>query len=170
MRQGLVAILSSVEPCHSYLIYRNPKTRHLELQRGYRKCLHYCHYYLHPQLGFLHARLQTWFPFNLHVCLNGREWLARQMDAAGLGYVRRDNCFVELQDVARAQALLDRQLRTDWPRLLESIARQVNPSHAALFEQKCPLPYYWSVDQSEWACDVMFRSSEALQRLYPSTR
>jgi hypothetical protein len=30
------------------------------------------------------------------ICLNGHEWLARQMDAAGLAYERRDNCFAWL--------------------------------------------------------------------------
>jgi hypothetical protein len=44
----------------------------------------------------MHARIQTWFPFAVQICLNGREWLARAMDAAGLGYVRRDNCFTWL--------------------------------------------------------------------------
>jgi hypothetical protein len=31
----------------------------------------------------MHARIQTWFPFNIQVGLNGREWLSRQMDEAG---------------------------------------------------------------------------------------
>ena len=29
----------------------------------------------------MNARIQTWFPFRIQICLNGREWLARQMDA-----------------------------------------------------------------------------------------
>lgn len=29
------------------------------------------------------------------------------------------------------------------------------------------MPYYWSVEQSEWASDVMFRSAAALAALYP---
>jgi hypothetical protein len=31
----------------------------------------------------LHLRLQTWFPFLLHICFNGHEWLAR-LHAHGL--------------------------------------------------------------------------------------
>jgi len=26
----------------------------------------------------MHARVQTWFPFTIQICLNGREWLAQQ--------------------------------------------------------------------------------------------
>jgi hypothetical protein len=103
--QGLICILSSVEPCWSYEIHRNAQTRQIELRGGVRKCLHYYHYFLHPELGFGHARLQTWFPFTMHVCLNGREWLSRQMDREGLGYRRKDNCFVAVEDVGRAQGL-----------------------------------------------------------------
>src|SRR6266480_3520390 len=32
-------------------------------------------------------------PFSVQVCVNGREWLARQMDRVGMKYVRQDNCF-----------------------------------------------------------------------------
>ena len=39
-------------------------------------------------------RLQTWFPFTVHVGMNGREWLARQMDQSRHWLTqRRDNCF-----------------------------------------------------------------------------
>ena len=34
------------------------------------------------------ARIQTWFPFNVQVCLNGREWLGRQLAEAGIDFVR----------------------------------------------------------------------------------
>ena len=164
--EGLLAVLSCVEPCRSYELHRNRQTKHLDLRNSLLKCLHYYFYFQHPQLGFMHARLQTWFPFTLHVCINGREWLARQMDAARLGYLRQDNCFVELSDVARAQRLFDRQLRTDWPNLLDRIARQVFPLLPEILGDY-PVPYYWSVDQSEWATDVMFDSRAALSALYP---
>ena len=164
--EGLLAVLSCVEPCRSYEIHRNRDTKHLDLRNSLLKCLHYYFYFQHPQLGFMHARLQTWFPFTMHVCLNGRGWLARQMDRAGIDYLRQDNCFVELSDVARAQRLFDRQLATDWPRLLDRIARQVFPLLPKILGDY-PVPYYWSVDQSEWATDVMFRSRGALAALYP---
>lgn len=163
---GLICILSCVEPCWSYQLRRNREKRELELHRGWYKCLHYYHYYRHPKLGLLHLRLQTWFPFAVHVCLNGREWLACQMDAARIGYQRRDNCFAWIEDPAQAQALMEQQLRTTWPRLLDGLVRRCNPADAAIFRQ-VPVPYYWSVDQSEWATDVMFRSPAALASIYP---
>lgn len=166
VREGLICILSCVEPCWSYEIHRNREKKEIELKGGWRKCLHYYHYYRHPRLGLLHVRLQTWFPFTAHVCLNGREWLACQMKAAGIGYRQRDNCFVQIADLAGAQALIDRQLQTDWPRLLDGLVARINPAEREIFRDT-PVPYYWSVEQSEWASDVMFRSPAALAALYP---
>ncbi len=80
IKEGLVCILSSVEPCQSFQVYRNRENRQIELRPAVRKCLHYYHYFLHPQWGFMHARVQTWFPFTVHVCINGREWLVRQLE------------------------------------------------------------------------------------------
>jgi hypothetical protein len=166
IRQGLICVLTCVEPCHYHSIGRNRELQRLELRYGSGKCLHQYHYFQHPQLGFMHTRLQTWFPFTLHVCLNGREWLARQMDAAGLGYVQRDNCFVKLEDVERTQQLFDQQLRVSWQSLMNRLTRQVHPLHQTLFSDP-PNPYYWSVSESEWASDVMFRSERSLAALYP---
>jgi hypothetical protein len=166
VEEGLIAVLSCVEPCRSYEIHRNRETKHLDLRNSSLKCLHYYCYFQHPQLGFMHARLQTWFPFTMHVCVNGREWLAKQMDRAKLAYRRQDNCFLELADAKRAQQLFDRQLTTDWPKLLDRLARQVNPQLQKILGDYA-VPYYWSVDQSEWATDVMFRSQAALAAHYP---
>lgn len=138
--QGLICVLSAVEPCVTYQVARNANTKKLELRLQSAKCLHYYHYWRHPRLGFMHARLQTWFPFTVHVCINGREWLARSMDRAGIGYIRKENCFVDVADVAGAQKLLDRQLRTDWVRLLDGLIPQMNPADRSIFAAN-PVPY-----------------------------
>lgn len=164
--EGLVAVLSCVEPCHSFRVGPNRERRLLELRLGPMKCLHYYFYVLDPQLGLTYLRLQTWAPFTIHVGLNGRTWLARQMVAEGIAFEQRDNCFVDVADLKRAQALLDKQLRTNWTRLLDGLVAQFHPAHATLFGKE-PLRYYWSAEATEWATDVMFRSCEALDRLYP---
>jgi hypothetical protein len=33
--------------------------------------------------------LQTWLPMSIQVCVNGREYLARRLDRAGIGYEKR---------------------------------------------------------------------------------
>ncbi len=166
IRSGLICVLRSVDPCMSFQINKNYQTRKLEIRYRQRKCLHLYHYHIHPVFGFMHVRIQTWFPFRVYVCLNGREWLARQMDQAALHYVRRDNTFTWLEDLAQAQALFDEQVQADWPSLLGELAQAVNPAHADIFA-RYPCRYYWSAMDSEWASDVMFQSRADLEAVYP---
>jgi len=166
IKSGLICVLRSVDPCMSFQINKNRQTRKLEIRYRQRKCLHLYHYQIHPVFGFMHARIQTWFPFRVHVCINGREWLARQMDQAKLHYVRRGNTFTWLEDIAQAQALFDQQLQAHWPSLLDGLAESLNPTHADIFGGD-PVRYYWTAQDSEWASDVMFRSRAALEAVYP---
>lgn len=167
VREGLIAVLSCMEPCNSYEIFRNRDAKRLEIVGRPRKGLALYHYFIDPVFGFMHARIHTWLPFGIQVYVNGREWLARAMDQGSLNYRRRDNCFVQLGDAARAQALMTRQLDLSWPAILDRIAHLLNPAHATMFGNY-PAEYYWSAAQSEWATDVMFRSNAALARIYPA--
>ena len=167
IQEGLICVFSAVEPCFSYEVRRNAQQRKLQLHGRTQKCLHYYFYVQHPLFGFMHLRLQTWFPLTIHIAINGREWLARQLDAAGLAYQRSDNCFLELEDPQRAQAVCDQQLKTRWRRCFVKLLHQYHPSHQELFRQR-PVEYYWSLDQSEWASDVMFKRRQDLEQLYPS--
>lgn len=167
LSSGLIGVWSVVEPCLTYFVRRNREQKKLDLRLEPGKCLHYYFYFLHEQLGLLHLRLQTWFPFAIHLCLNGRHWLARQLDQARIGYIQRENCFPWVADVAKAQALACAQLQSRWPALLQPLVEQCHP-HAAELCHPLALSYYWSVSESEYATDVMFKSPAALARLYPA--
>ena len=164
---GLVAVISCVEPCRTWFARGNKATKKLELKLQWGKCIHLYFYLIHEQVGWLSVRLQTWFPFLMQVCLNGREWLARQMDTVGLAYRREDNCFSWLADVTRAQALLDEQHRTDWPKLMAPLVELCHPLHGEI-TRPIERDYYWTAAESEYATDVMFRDRAALERVYPA--
>lgn len=167
LTSGLIGLWSAVEPCLTYFVRRDREQKKLVLRLEPGKCLHYYFYFLHAQLGLLHLRLQTWFPFAIHLCLNGRHWLARQLDQAGLGYVQRENCFTWLEDPAQTQTLARTQRQSSWPALLQPLVEQCHP-HAPALCRPLALSYYWSVSESEYATDVLFQSPAALARLYPA--
>ena len=58
-----MCVLTGVEPCRTFEIYRDHDTKHL--QPRVRKSLFLYHYLIHPVFGFLKARIQTWFPFSI---------------------------------------------------------------------------------------------------------
>lgn len=166
IEQGLVCVLTSVEPCQSFRVVPNRATKQLELKRERRQCLHLYHYWIDPAFGWMNARLQTWFPFRIQVCMNGREWLGQQMEKAGMRYVRQDNCFPWIEDFGRAQKLMDQQAQQNWPEALQAIAQRLNPMHGEIFRHY-RVNYYWTTLESEWAIDVRFEQQQELQRLYP---
>jgi hypothetical protein len=163
---GPICALTAVEPCLTWRVAGNRETRKLQLVRATRQCLFVYHYWIDAVFGFMSARLQTWFPFALYVYMNGRAWLAQQMDQAGLRYRRHDNCFPWIEDFPRAQALMDEQLKTDWTGSLDACASRAHPLLAQLCA-KYPMRYYWTSFQSEWAMDIVFRDPAQLRRLYP---
>lgn len=165
--EGLICVLTCVESCQTFTIRKNAALKKLVLTPFEGRCLHQYFYLQHPQFGFMQLRLQTWAPFNIHVNINGREWLAHQLQQAGIDYEKRDNCLVDVSDLPRAQAFLDEQLRTNWDSVLGELVRECHPMHGLLpfFKNET---YYWSADETEWASDVLFRSREKLSALYPS--
>jgi hypothetical protein len=163
--QGLIAVLGCVEPCQIVQVRGNRETQKLEPRIEPGKCLHYYHYYLDADYGLRYTRLQSWFPFTMHLGLNGRQWLARQLTKAGVGFTQKDNCFTALTDWELAQRLANEQLNTAWARLLDGWAAQSHPWLAKLLA--VPVPYYWSVQEGEYATDIAFRSPADLQALYP---
>lgn len=112
--EGLVAVLSCVDPCQTFRIQRNRETKHIDLVPSLRKCLHWCLYFLDPLLGLCHVRIQSWLPFTVQICVNGREWLCRELRQAGIAFRRSDNCLIHVDDVPAAQKLLDAQPWANW--------------------------------------------------------
>jgi len=166
IREGLICVFACVEPWQSFDLKKDAASKHLKLLSKERKCLHLYYYYQDREFGLMHVRLQTWLPFTIQVCLNGREWLARKMDRAGISYTKRDNCFTYISDLQQAQQFMDRLTERNWGRFLDALAPKVNPwihPQTGLDVRS----YYWSVRQGEYATDVMFRSAAKLAEIYP---
>src|SRR5262245_26272272 len=139
-KPGPIAVLGRVEPCK--IIGMRGKKGLLEPRIEVGKCLHYYHYYWDKGFGLRYTRLQTWFPFMMHIGINGRDWLGQQLLKAGIAHTKKDNCFTWIEDFAAAQRLADKQLKTNWSKLLDGWARQSNPLEPTLFKEG--VPYYWT--------------------------
>jgi hypothetical protein len=166
VREGLICILRTVEPCMTYKLHKNRENKTLDLELFQGKCMHLYHYWYDAYFGFMGARIQTWFPFAIQMWMNGREWLAQRMDQEHLAYQRCDNCFPRIDDFARGQELMDQLHQTDWCQQFDRIARFLNPAHDTMFAG-FPLHYYWTSHETEWATDIAFDNRQALARIYP---
>jgi hypothetical protein len=161
--EGLIAVFGCMECCPSFKLVHGQGRPRLVAARRQQRVLYF--YSLDPQLGLIYIRLTTWFPFTIQVYVNGHSWLAREMLARRLGFNLQDNAFTALDDPEAAQALADSFAELKWTKILDRLARQVNP---LMFERWFRgLCYYWVVDQAEYATDLIFTGREALAGLYP---
>jgi hypothetical protein len=161
IERGLVGILCTQETCNSFkLVPGDQRPCFVSCPRAQR-VLYY--YFLDPQLGLLHVRLQTWAPFTLQVYVNGHDWLAQQLVRLGLGFVQKDNAFTQLDDPVKAQRQADRFAHLDWVKILGRYGRLVNP---LLVKELACYRVRWVVDQAEFATDLLFASPGVLTGLY----
>jgi hypothetical protein len=160
---GLICVLCCMECCSSFRLVSGQGRPGLVKARRQQRVLYF--YFLDPELGLIHIRLTTWFPFTVQICVNGHSWLAQQMLQRRLGFAQQDNAFTAWDDPQATQELADRFGDQNWPKILHRLVRQVNP----LMRQRWfrSLSYYWVVDQAEFSTDVIFTGREALAGLYP---
>jgi hypothetical protein len=168
--EGLVCVLACVEPCQSFEIHRNRDAGLLELVSCPRKCRYFYLYYQHREFGLMHVRIQSWLPLDVQVYINGRSYLQKRLEKGGIGYRQCDNTFTFIADVLRAQQMLDDLTRRDWSQTLWKLVR---PVMGGLLCAKGLLPelpsgYYWTIRQSEYATDVMFKEGAYLKEVYPA--
>ncbi len=157
IERGLVCVFSTLEPCRTYSIRWNHASY---IQPARRKCLFLYYYFMDPDLGLIHVKLQTWFPLQLQLYVNGHEWLARKLTRHGIRYTKLDNAFLWIEDFPRAQTFADRLVTVGWVDLLQGYARRVNPLPGDLLD---PMQYYWVTAQAEYSTDPVFKSRAQLR-------
>jgi len=158
---GLVWIFSAMESCGSYEPWHDKKSGKTYLRARDAKCLHYYFYFIDEELGLCYVRVPTWCPFRLQVYLNGHNRLAVRLIQDGISHTQEDNAFTAISDFTRAQRSAD-----DWP--VEALHRKLD----ALAKRFCPIiqsfnvTYHWSLDQIEFATDIVFYRGQDLQAIY----
>jgi hypothetical protein len=158
---GVVCILSAMEPCGTYKPWHNKKTHKTYLKPDDGKCLHYYVYFVDKDLGLCSLRVPTWCPFRLQFYCNGHSVLARQMSQHNIEYRVLDNAFSWIADFDRAQKLADGFRAESLHRKLDQFAERYCP-----VLKQFELNYHWSLDQVEFATDIVFQRQSDLQAIY----
>jgi hypothetical protein len=165
--EGLICVLSAVEPCNGLSVGYNKATGLLERKTGFRKCLHYYFYYMDRDFGLMYVRFQTWFPFGIQIYINGREYLKKQLDKADIKYRSYENSIGWVEDIEKAQAISDKFQEKKWHKVFDQFAERVNGFLPRIKEIFSGQAYKWYIEQCEYATDIMFKDRQGLRRLYP---
>jgi len=165
LRTGLIAAFSVVELCNTMTVRPNKASQQLEVASRPTKCKHYYFYYNDAEFGWMFLKIQTWFPYNTQIYLNGREYVSRLFLKNSVPYEMYNNSFSYIGDFSRAQELADGILDNKISDSFDGMINKINcllPAIKEVFHHS----YYWCVDQCEFATDINFKSREDLSAFY----
>jgi len=77
------------------------------ISRGSALPNHYYFYVLDEDFGPLFIKFCSYFPYAVKVCINGHEWVKRQLTKAGIAFEALDNGVLSCENPKRLQELCD---------------------------------------------------------------
>ena len=164
-KNGLITALSTVEICNTMTVKPNHNTQKLEVTSKPTKCKHYYFYYNDDEFGWMYFKIQTWFPYNVQIYINGREYLSKILDKENIKYEMYNNSFSYIEDFDKAQKLADGILNKKLSDSFDGLISKINnnlPNIEGIFSHS----YYWCIDQCEFATDINFNSRDDLNSFY----
>jgi hypothetical protein len=150
--EGIIGAWSCVEAGQTYRACFDGQKGFPQLRWDQTRCKHLYVYTDHPVYGLLYLRLQTWFPYQVQIGMNGREWLRRKLEMHEVPFQLSGNKFLGIADFAEAQRHLDRQPTAYWPGILDRLLAIIFPDRRKIIGKQ---DYYWTLWQSEWATDLI---------------
>ena len=164
-KTGLITALSVVEICNTMTVKPNKQIQKLEVTQRPTKCKHYYFYYNDEEFGLMYLKIQTWFPYNVQIYINGHEYLSKILDKNNIKYEMYNNSFSYIEDFDKAQELANNILNQKISDSFDGLINQINnllPNFNKIFSAS----YYWCIDQCEFATDINFKSRQDLENIY----
>ena len=108
-------------------VYRTQKRRNPKTKRAYPWIVkstalvnHYYFYCIDEDFGPFVLKFCSYFPYNAKLCLNGHEYLKRQLEQKGITYPALENGILSCQNPQALQALCDRL----WEEKIDALLRK----------------------------------------------
>lgn len=167
VKEGLICILSAVEPCHAITVRKNMETGMLERRTEFRKCVHYYLYYNDKEFGIMFVKLQSWMPYTIKIYINVKEYLKKQLDNKGIKYRSYNNSVTWVEDMKKAQEISDKFIEKKWHGVFDNFAKKINIFTKEIEEILGRAAYTWCLEYSEYATDILFKDRKTLEEIYP---
>ena len=109
---------------------------------------HYYFYCVDRDFGPLFVKLGSYFPYTGKVCLNGHEYLKRQLAQEGIAYEALDNGLLSCADPQRAQQICD-ELSSE---KIDAVVRK--------WLRRLPHPFTWEDRRARYLYDISILQAE----------
>lgn len=160
-QEGIIKIYSSMEISSSYEPHWNDKTKKVSLKVITPRILNYYIYFIDRTLGLCFLRIPTWLPMSIQFYFNGHNYLAYKLRKHKIEYKMEDNAFVYVSDYKAAEQLSDEFRVEKIHQWLDKIIERYIP-----FLKETGQSYRWTILQSEYSTDTIFKDKNDLRLLY----
>ena len=164
---GLICILSGIEVCSTMNVIKNGKEKKLELKWGPRKCKYYYLYYLDKDFGFMHIKIQSWFPFMVQIYINGHEWLKQQLIKENITFDMYNNSFSYIEDINKAQEIANKLADSKLSDKFDAMISEIN-NFLPTIEETFSYGYFWCLAECEYSTDIIHDSRASVDEYFKS--
>ncbi len=159
--EGIIQIYSAMEICDCYKETYDKANNKCFLRFITSKCLHYYIYFIDRQFGLCFLRIPTYIPFRIQFYMNGHNFLANKLKANNISFEMEDNAFSFISNYDLANKLSNDIRAEDIHASLDAIIKRYIP-----FLEETKQFYRWTIDQSEYSTDIIFKNNRELQPIY----
>lgn len=170
--RGIFCIIAGVAPMPVFQVHRSQKgITNIKTKTSYVN--HYSFHIMDPQWGHLTIKLCPHPPFNAQVILNGHEYVAREAQKNRVSFTKEGNCFTEISDATGLARIADTmRASSSVGRLVQACERWIYGCLCFALEsgeqQKSGFIYSYSVYQSEYSRNLLFRRGRYLDQVFHS--
>jgi hypothetical protein len=172
VQPGVFMILAAKAPATVWEVSRAASGAIANLAKKRAFVNHYSFHIIDPDWGHVTIKMSGHPPFAAQVILNGHEYVARQAQAAGIGFIKEGNCFTGLADPQRLARVADTLSQHAAIGRLGQVCERWIYSACLCFgldsieQARSGFAYAYSVYQAEYSRNLLFRSGGQMQQLF----
>lgn len=118
-------------------------------------CNQYYFYIVDEDWGPMFIKMASYFPYTLRICMNGHEYLKRQLEKEGITFEALDNGLLSCADPVRAQAIMDNITDEKIEAVIRKwLLRLPSPFNAE--DREIGVDYHLSMLQAEFSLTQVF--------------
>jgi hypothetical protein len=161
---GVGVILKSREGARIAIAEKSKVKPHLDLKNRFVE--QYYFYLNDPEFGRAFFRICPYFPHNSRLCINGHEWLARQLTKEQIAFTQRGNAFVHCDNPQRLQELADQFAPEHIVPFAHRWLAQLVPTLTPAEQRRHGYGFRLFVSQVEYCDNLLFHERAALDHLH----
>ena len=168
---GVYFIAQSMEQGSTFAVskpkFQTRDPNHMFLRKQRSRFTHYYFYILDEKLGPMSLRVASFLPFTVTAYLNGHNFIARELQRAGIEFTQNDNSFTGVKDVDALQTAAECFGADIIEERLEYWSHLVGPKFSPKERKACNgLHRLWAVNQVEYCLNFIFKLNRPIAEIF----